>query len=268
MKDSKQNMRACVVVGSSFSQENIENLQRISLQTPFGEGEIFRILDSESYLQFRHGCPHRFLPNQINWRAQAWMWKELNIDVLLLTSSVGVMDPQIPLYTPLIASDLLMPFNQLPDGSSCSLFTTPQPNHGHLLLQDGMFHSGLNTYLRRQIEEKGFLSHDVIFAYVPGPRTKTPIENRFWQQQGAQVNSMSIGPEAVLANELQIPVTALLIGHKYSLPSSPTASQKKHTHQSIDASLQESKKASEELIWNFLRKPPQVSFANHLYQFS
>ena len=259
--------RACAVVGSSFSHKNdlLDHIEKIVLSTPFGEGEIFKLIDCDSFLQFRHGLPHRLLPNQINWRAQAWMWKELKINVLLLTSSVGVMDVNIPLFTPLIASDLLMPFNQLPDGSSCSLFTEPHSDHGHLLLQDGIFNSQCNAYLKDTMTKEGLTSHKVIFAYVPGPRTKTPIENQFWRKQGAQVNSMSIGPESVLANELQIPVSAMLVGHKYSLPKSE---KMMHSHQSIEESLQKSKQASKKIIWDFLYSPPQISFANHLYQFS
>lgn len=259
--------RACVVVGSSFSAENdlLDQIEKVVLSTPFGEGEIYKHTDCDSFIQFRHGLPHRLLPNQINWRAQAWMWKELNIDVLLLTSSVGVMDASLPLFTPLIASDLLMPFNQLPDGTACSMFAKPHSAHGHLLLQDGIFNSQFNTYLKEKTLQEGLRPNEVIFAYVPGPRTKTPIENQFWRQLGAQVNSMSIGPESVLANELQIPVAAMLIGHKYSLPKSE---KKSHTHQSIEESLQKSKQVSEKIIWDFLHSPPQISFANHIYQFS
>jgi purine nucleoside phosphorylase len=259
--------RACAVVGSSFSHEKdlLNQIEKIAFSTPFGEGEICKLIGCDAFLQFRHGLPHRLLPNQINWRAQAWMWKKLNIDVLLLTSSVGVLDPNIPLFTPLIASDLLMPFNQLPDGSTCSMFTKSHSDHGHLLLQDGIFNSQLNTYLKDKILQEELKSNEVIFAYVPGPRTKTSIENQFWRQIGAQVNSMSIGPESVLANELQIPVAAMLIGHKYSLPKSE---KMLHTHQSIEESLQKSKKVSEKIIWDFLHSPPQSSFANHLYRFS
>ena len=152
-----QKSRACVVVGSSFSVENdlLDQIEKVVLSTPFGEGEIYKHTDCDSFIQFRHGLPHRLLPNQINWRAQAWMWKELNIDVLLLTSSVGVMDASLPLFTPLIASDLLMPFNQLPDGTACSMFAKPHSDHGHLLLQDGIFNSQFNTYLKEKLSTGG-----------------------------------------------------------------------------------------------------------------
>ena len=61
--------RACVVVGSSFSHENdlLDQIEKITFSTPFGEGEIFKLIGCDSFLQFRHGLPHRLLPNQINW---------------------------------------------------------------------------------------------------------------------------------------------------------------------------------------------------------
>ena len=78
----------CVVVGSSFSDETVEDWNRITLSTPFGIGEIFQkeYNGKQIFMQFRHGIPHTHLPHQINFQAQAWMWKEMHIDVLLLTS--------------------------------------------------------------------------------------------------------------------------------------------------------------------------------------
>ena len=59
----------------------------------------------------------------------------------------------------------------------------------------------------------------LVFAYCRGPRSKTPAENRAWRTLGASVNSMTLGPEAVLAAELGIPAAAVVVGHKRSLGS-------------------------------------------------
>ena len=115
----------CVVLGSSFSKFSAEKLTKITRETPYGVGVIYTYQGTSSFVQFRHGLPHQLLPTQINWRAQAWMWKEFGVQSLLLTSSVGVLDVDVPLYQPLLCSDLLMPFNQLPDGSVCTMFTQP-----------------------------------------------------------------------------------------------------------------------------------------------
>ena len=252
----------CVVLGSSFSKFSAEELTKITRDTPYGTGVIYAYQGTSSFVQFRHGLPHTLLPTQINWRAQAWMWKEFGVQSLLLTSSVGVLDVGVPLYQPLLCADLLMPFNQLPDGSVCTMFTLPSAQHGHLLLQDGLFHSQLRSILSQRWSE-GQSIPEVVFGYVPGPRTKTKTENRFWRLAGAQVNSMSIGPEVVLANELEIPTAALFIGHKYSLEKPVDI----HTHDSIEDSLIRAKKESLRCIQDFLLHPPCVQFSNHLYRF-
>lgn len=253
--------RGCAVLGSSFFDFPLESLRKVEMDTPFGLATSYAVQGTDSFVQFRHGLPHTLLPTQINWRAQAWMLKALEIDSLLLTSSVGVLDDSISLYEPLLASDLLMPFNQLPDGSVCTMFPKATKDHGHLLLQDGVFHSGLRNILAQRF---AITIQNVVFGYVPGPRTKTPIENLFWKQCGAQVNSMSIGPEAILANELEIPVAALVIGHKYSLPNP----NNKHTHESIEDSLVRARNIVQHCVWDFVRDPPSVSFSNHMYRFS
>lgn len=88
----------CVVLGSSFSKFSAEELTKITRDTPYGTGIIYAYQGTSSFVQFRHGLPHRLLPIQINWRAQAWMWKEFGVQSLLLTSSVGVLDVGVPLY--------------------------------------------------------------------------------------------------------------------------------------------------------------------------
>ena len=41
---------------------------------------------------------------------------------------------------------------------------------------------------------------------------------KMWRQLGAQVNSMTLAPEIILANEMEISCCAAVVGHKYSVP--------------------------------------------------
>lgn len=56
----------------------------------------------------------------------------------------------------------------------------------------------------------------MVFAYCRGPRSKTPAENRAWRALGASVNSMTLGPEVVMAAELGMCTAAVVVGHKRS----------------------------------------------------
>lgn len=266
-----------VILGSAFDA-GIAGLEfhPQELQTPWGQQRVYAVnhLDRPAYLVFRHGLPHQLLPNQINYRAQAWALSQLGVGSLMVTSSVGVMTDRLPLNQPLLLSDILMPDNRLPDGSACSLFTQPTPGQGHLVLDEGLCSRALNAQLTDLADSEGIaIGGEAVFAYVGGPRTKTAAENRFWAQAGAQVNAMTLAPEMVLTNELGIATSGLVVGHKYSLPDGsqpplePQKEPQKLDQQSIAQSLVDSRQAMEAIIRAFVQRGTTVPFANHLYQF-
>lgn len=256
-----------VVLGSAFASGELGlELEPVEVPTRRGVARAWRALGlgrREAYVFFRHGLPHRLLPHQIDWRAQALAMRELEIGALLVTSSVGVLDADVPLNTPLMVGDLLMPGNRLPDGTSCSVFVGPGEEQGHLVLNEGLFSRALGDQVKSMGRRVGALfGQDVVFCYEPGPRTKTPAENRMWAALGAQVNSMSVGPEVVLANELEIPSAAMVVGHKYSHPDIANPDDA-----GIAESLERVKRAQRELVREVLAHLAPVPFGNHLYRF-
>jgi purine nucleoside phosphorylase len=258
-----------VILGSAFqdSMPRILNLARIEIKTDWGKQALFRVRNYRrpAYLLFRHGLPHQLLPNQINYRAQAQALKQVDCGALMVTSSVGVLDPDLPLFKPMLLTDLMMLENRLPDGSTCTMFTAPASDQGHLVVTKGLFSEELNQQIRKL---SGDLVHTagqpVVFAYVAGPRTKTPAEHRLWHQLGARVNSMTLAPEIVLANELEIPCAGMVVGHKYSSPGIDTIDNS----ESISASLESSREAMQTLILRFLETGEAVSFGNRIYRFN
>ena len=219
------------------------------IDTPHGPACLHRC--EGGVLLFRHGRPHRLLPNQMNFRANAWALKHARVTALLVTSSVGVMDLNVPLFELLRVKDIAMLGNRLPDGSTCSMWPEPTEGQGYLLS---------NQLLHRELGDWLGLQRAVDFLYVPGPRTKTPAENRMYSSLGIPVNSMTLGPEVVLAAELGIPVTAAVVGHKYSVPGGPEAD--------ITASLHSSRDAMRALILRFLRDAPSPAPRDALYRFA
>lgn len=257
-----------IILGSAFDRTVPAQLSLTSRDVPtaWGSQRVYEatVGDRTTYVLFRHGLPHRLLPNQINYRAQAAALRQLGCGALLINSSVGVLDPSIPLFTPMLVSDLLMLENRLPDGGTCTMFPEPSADHGHLVVNEGLF----SPALCRQVHE---LAPDIvrpatsglIFAYVGGPRTKTAAENQFLSRMGAQVNSMTLGPEVVLANELGIPCAGLVVGHKYSLPDAENPPEA-----SLRDSLEAARVATEKILVDFLRRGTPVTFGNHLYRWS
>ena len=258
-----------VILGSAFqdSMPKEFDLKPIEIRTQWGRQSLFRVCNQRNpaYIIFRHGFPHQLLPNQINYRGQARALKEIDCGALMVTSSVGLLDSGLPLFKPILLSDLMMPDNRLPDGSTCTMFPEASSDHGHLVLTGGLFSADLNQQIRRLA---GDLIHatkqPVVFAYASGPRTKTPAENKLWHLLGAGVNSMTLAPEVILANELEIPCAGLVVGHKYSRPGIDNPDNP----ESMSATLQSSKKAMLTVISRFLQEGSPVAFGNQIYRFS
>ncbi len=259
-------MSVVAIVGSAFSSPVLDGveLEWRELVTEHGPAVVHRLPGREAYLLARHGLPHRLLPHQIPWRAHAAALKALDCRALLVTSSVGVLDPQVPLDVPLLVSDLWMPDNRLPDGSPCTMWPEPTEDHAHLVLDEGLISAALVAQVEALGVELGWTSAPrVRFAYVPGPRTKTALENQILAGLGLQVNSMSVGPELVLANELGIPSVAVVVGHK---PSEARSGGPGLGAAAIDASLVRSREGLARLVRRFLETARPVPFGNRLHR--
>ena len=261
-------MTVAVILGSAFDKTGLDGveLQAHNIRTQWGAAELHRaaLAGREAWVLFRHGLPHSRLPNQVNYRAQAAALKKVGCQALLITSSVGVLDSALPLYQPLLLSDLLMPDNRLPDGSACTMWPQPAEDHGHLVLGEGLFSVALGEQVRAMAEAEGApIAGAAVFAYVGGPRTKTRAENHYWAAMGAQVNSMTVGPEVVLANEQKIACAALVVGHKHSNPNKDNPADRA----TVAESLVHSRRAMQRIVLRWLREAQPAAFGNHLYRF-
>lgn len=257
-----------IIVGSAFQLDMLRGLsaQPIDINTPYGPWTLYRVelRERNAYISFRHGFPHYYLPNQIPYRAQTWAFHFVECKALLVTSSVGVMDATLPLFQPLLIDDLITIDNRLPDGSTCTMFTEPSPGHAHLVIKDGLLSSGLTSQMHQLVsQDYDAVPDDVVFGYVGGPRTKTKAENKMWRRFGAQVNSMTLAPEVILANEMEIPCCAVAVGHKYSVPGIAEP-ESKHT---VTESFELSREALGRIVRGFISEIKPVPFGNHLYRY-
>lgn len=257
-----------LILGSAFGDSRPEGMrfESVSRETPRGEVTLHRVrgLERDAWVLFRHGHPHHWLPNHIPYRAHARALADVGCESLVVTSSVGALDADVPLYRPLLVDDLLTMDNRLPDGSACTMFDTPSDDHGHLVMNEGLLSSRLNERIGRLADEVGHpVADTVTFGYVGGPRGKTEAENRMWSTLGAEVNSMTLAPEVVLANELEIPCAGLVVAHKYSRPDETAMEDEA----AVETSLEQSREALEAVAIACLEALEPVAFGNQIYRF-
>ena len=261
-------MSVAVILGSAFGEAKLGGhaLDLAMVPTRFGDADLFRYPSGgeDAYVLFRHGVPHRWLPNQIPYRAHAAALRVVDCQALLVTSSVGVLDPELPLDRPLPIDDLLMPDNRLPDGAACTMFATPDESQYHLVLDEGLISCALTDQIEELARQESLEpAPRAVFAYTPGPRNKSAADNVFWTRAGAQINSMSVGPELVLANELGIPCAAVGVGHKYSGPGQ----RDRLECDAMADSLETGRLVIETLAAAFLESAQPVAFGNRFYHY-
>ncbi|HZY65681.1 MAG: MTAP family purine nucleoside phosphorylase [Actinomycetota bacterium] len=200
-----------VITGSglySFPGEVRE--QRVD--TGFGEGVVAvrRVGRWRVGAISRHGPGHRFLPHQVEYRANLKALARLGARAVLATTVVGAIDPALPLGRPVLFDDLFFPDNRLPDGGICTFFTEPgDPERGHLIL-DEPFSPRLRSRTAQAAKELG-LEPTVggVYGHTNGPRFETGSEIRALGAAGVTAVSLTCGPEAVLAGELELPYALL-----------------------------------------------------------
>jgi purine nucleoside phosphorylase len=164
----------------------------------------------------------------------------------------------------LLLTDIITLDNRLPDGDACTMFPEAHPDQGHLVLSEGLFSMALSAQLKELAAQGGLIERDrIVFGYVGGPRTKSAAENRMWRTLGAHVNSMTLAPEVILANELGIPCAGVVVGHKYSIPDIVALPDEL----AVTETLESSRDALQLIVRVFAGKGEPVPFANHLYRY-
>lgn len=251
------------ILGRAFADSFSDgmHLQPKEVDTEWGPQTLHRVPagDRPAYVLFRHDVPPRLLPHQINYRAQAAALRAVDCEALLVTSTVEVLDDDVPRYRPLLVDDLLMLENRLPDGSACTMFVDPSDAQGHLRIDDSLFATTLTEQVRDLAGSvRASVADDVTAASVQGPRSTTAAENRGWARRGAQVSSMTLGPEVVLANELKIPCAGLVVGQTDALAD-------RDPPEEVPAStLDRSRDEQDRIVTAFLKEADPVPFPNTL----
>lgn len=251
------------ITGSGFYDHPAFAPEEVS--TRFGAVTVYRgdINGRPALLLPRHGKGHRDLPHQINHRAHLSALKQAGATAVISCSVCGLLRPDWSLAAPLLAADLYFPDNRLGDGSACTLFTEPGgPGRGHLLA-GSLFHSSLVQAIDAWIGEDPSPLRGT-YAHVPGPRFNTRTEIRALQAAGCDVLSQTCGPEAVLANELELPYALLGFSIDYAngVPESPTPVE------TLNENLVKAKTLFTSLIETF--SPPEngLAFENFVYRFA
>ena len=196
-----------VIVGSGLYAFPGE-IREERVETEFGEAvvSVGRVGHWRVGAISRHGPGHRYLPHQIGYRANLKALAQLGARTVLATTVVGAVDPALVLGRPVLFNELFFPENRLPNGEICTIFTeSGDPERGHLILSEP-FSPRLRSRIARVAKELELESTvGGAYGHTNGPRFETRSEIGLFAAAGVTAVSLTCGPEAVLAGELELP---------------------------------------------------------------
>src|SRR2546429_1700952 len=193
------------VIGGSglYEIEELRNATEHNVDTPFGSpSDILvggKLSGRQVYFLPRHGRGHRILPHEINYRANIYALRSLNVRWIISVAAVGSLQEK---YAP---RDLVLP-SQFYDRSS--------QRTAHTFFGEGIaahvgFAEPISANLRNLLAESarslGYTVHNGgNYVEQDGPAFSTRAESEFNHRNGFDVIAMTNLPEAKLAREAEI----------------------------------------------------------------
>jgi 5'-methylthioadenosine phosphorylase len=208
-----------IIGGSGLDDPKLlQHAEERHISTPFGEPSspltIGSIEGREVVILARHGKQHTIPPTQINNRANIHALKSQNCTHIIATAACGSLREEIH-RGDIVVLDQFIDFTRFRPVTFYDSFPGGAENARHTPMADP-FHELLRQKLITNAKEQGLKIHERgTVITIEGPRFSTRAESHMFRLWGADVVNMTVAPEAILANESQIPYAAVAISTDY-----------------------------------------------------
>jgi purine nucleoside phosphorylase len=175
-----------------------------STQTPYGEPSgictTARINNIDVCYLNRHGASHRLAPHQINYRANMFMLKTLDVtDIVAVTAVGGITGKMSPMRW--VVPDQIIDYSY---GREQTYNDADKAAVNHI-----DFTYPFEDGLRKKLEQAITMSNmacltQATYGVTQGPRLETIAEIKRMQRDGCDIVGMTAMPEAALARELEM----------------------------------------------------------------
>jgi 5'-methylthioadenosine phosphorylase len=205
-----------IIGGSGLDNPKIlEDFSEKEVETPYGKPSSILTLGQingvDVVILARHGKGHTTPPTQVNYRANIHALKEEGCTHIIATTACGSLRKDIE-RGHLVIIDQFIDFTRHRSISFHEEFNegpvhTPMAEPFNPELRNAII--GTCKELNLQHHEKGTV------ITIEGPRFSTKAESKMFRSWGADIINMSIAPEAILANEANIPYSAIAMSTDY-----------------------------------------------------
>lgn len=197
-------MKRIGVIGGSglYGLDGIKIIDEVSVETPFGDPSekfiIGKLEGKEIVFLPRHGKNHQISPSTINYRANIYGMKKLNVDRIVSISACGSLKEELK---PL---DFVIP-DQFVDRTKARKDTFFDDGVvAHVSLAHPVC-SCLTKKLKEAAQKAGVTSHlGGTYLNMEGPQFSTLAESNLYRAWGMDIIGMTNYTEAKLAREAEI----------------------------------------------------------------
>ncbi len=187
-------------IGGSGFYEVGEERSRKNIETDYGCVDIIRSVVADREFAFipRHGKKHTIPPHKVKYHANVSALKKEQVSGVLSVVAVGSMEEYIP-------GDLVLIDDFISFWMGSTFYDSFESGIRHVDFSEPFDHS-MKNIIREVANVKGIrLKEKGIVATTPGPRFETRSEVMALKGMGANLVSMTLGHEAPLLGEAEIP---------------------------------------------------------------
>ncbi len=193
------------VIGGSglYEMEGLSGIEHLAVDTPFGKPSDEYITGKLEGVRLvflpRHGKGHRFLPSEINYRANIYGMKKLGVERIISVSAVGSMKEEI------IPGHIVIP-DQFIDRTKGIRKDTyfGEGVVAHVQFADPVCPE-LSADIHEAAKSEGATVHmGGTYVCMEGPAFSTRAESHMYRAYGASIIGMTNLTEAKLAREAEI----------------------------------------------------------------
>ena len=203
------------VIGGSglYRMEGIGRVREVRVGTPFGKPSDAYVQGNLSGTRMvflpRHGTGHRYLPTEVNFRANIFGMKKLGVERIIAVSAVGSLREQIA------PGHVVIPDQFIDRTTQRAATFFGNGIVAHVSLADP-FCPVLSEALHRAAHLEGAKVHPKgTYLCMEGPQFSTRAESHLYRSWGADVIGMTNLQEAKLAREAEICFATLALATDY-----------------------------------------------------
>jgi len=190
------------VFGGSGFYSLLEDAREVWIETPYGMPSdklaLGEIAGKRVAFLPRHGKDHRYPPQSINYRANAYAMKSLGVTSIIAPNACGSLKKEVAPGSMVVCDQLV----DRTSGRKDTFFDGPVTTHVSFA---DPYCPTLRPIAVEVLRSIGVDTHDRgTVVVIQGPRFSSRAESRWFQSQGWEVINMTQYPESYLARELEM----------------------------------------------------------------